>query len=325
MTVTVNLEKQQAIELYSKMLLIRRFEEESERLYRRGMIRGFLHTYIGEEAIAVGAVPLLRTDDYVISHYRDHGHALARGMDPKTAMAELCGKSTGSSGGKGGSMHLFDAEKHFMGGHAIVGGQLPLAVGMALGIKQKGLDSVVMCFFGDGAVNEGEFHEAMNLASLWKLPVVFMLENNLYGMGTHVERTHAAGRNIFTSADSYNIQSAQIDGMDVLKVQEASSEALKRIRSGEGPMFIEALGYRFHGHSITDPQAYRDDSEVIQWQEKDPIDRLKRVTLADGIMSDEDFAQIESEIDSQVQEAIQFADESDEPSPDALYENVYAG
>ena len=178
MTVTVNLEKQQAIDLYSKMLLIRRFEEESERLYRRGMIRGFLHTYIGEEAIAAGAVPLLRTDDYVISHYRDHGHALARGMDPKTAMAELCGKSTGSSGGKGGSMHLFDAEKHFMGGHAIVGGQLPLAVGMALGIKQKGLDSVVMCFFGDGAVNEGEFHEAMNLASLWKLPVIFCMDGS---------------------------------------------------------------------------------------------------------------------------------------------------
>ena len=312
-------------EYYRQMLLIRRFEEQTGRLYMQGKIKGFLHLYIGQEAMAVGAISALKEDDYVITHYRDHGHALARGMDPKFVMAELMGKVTGSSGGKGGSMHLFDVSKGFMGGHAIVGGQMPLATGLALSIKYRKEDRAVICFFGDGAVNEGEFHESLNLASLWQLPVLFFLENNLYGMGTHVERTHAAGRNIFTSADSYNIQSAQIDGMDVLKVQEASSEALKRIRSGEGPMFIEALGYRFHGHSITDPQAYRDDSEVIQWQEKDPIDRLKRVTLADGIMSDEDFAQIESEIDSQVQEAIQFADESNEPSPDALYENVYAG
>ncbi|MDC0034773.1 thiamine pyrophosphate-dependent enzyme, partial [Chloroflexi bacterium] len=179
------------------MLLIRRFEEEAERLYRRGLVRGFLHTYIGEEAIAVGAIPALREDDYVIGHYRDHGHALARGIDPKAAMAELCGKATGCSGGKGGSMHLFDVDKHFMGGHAIVGGQLPLAIGIALGLKLKGTDSVVMCFFGDGAVNEGEFHEAMNMASLWKLPVVFMLENNLYGMGTDVNRSRAGGASIY--------------------------------------------------------------------------------------------------------------------------------
>ena len=197
MTTTLNIDKDLALDLYSKMLLIRRFEEETERLYRRGKIGGFLHTYIGEEAIAVGAIPVLREDDYVIGHYRDHGHALARGLDPKLAMAELCGKSTGLSGGKGGSMHLFDAEKHFMGGHAIVGGQLPLAVGIALGIKLKKLDSVVMCFFGDGAVNEGEFHEAMNLASLWKLPIVFMLENNLYGMGTQVNRSRAGGQEIY--------------------------------------------------------------------------------------------------------------------------------
>ena len=175
MTTTTNIETNQALDIYSTMLLIRRFEEETERLYQRGMVRGFLHTYIGEEAIAVGAIPNLRADDYIIGHYRDHGHALARGIDPNKAMAELCGKSTGTSGGKGGSMHLFDVEKHFMGGHAIVGGQFPLAVGMALGIKMKNeKDSLVMCFFGDGAVQEGEFHEAMNLASLWKLPIIFM-------------------------------------------------------------------------------------------------------------------------------------------------------
>ena len=325
MTVTVNLEKQQAIELYSKMLLIRRFEEESERLYRRGMIRGFLHTYIGEEAIAVGAVPLLRTDDYVISHYRDHGHALARGMDPKTAMAELCGKSTGSSGGKGGSMHLFDAEKHFMGGHAIVGGQLPLAVGMALGIKQKGLDSVVMCFFGDGAVNEGEFHEAMNLASLWKLPVVFMLENNLYGMGTDVNRSRAGGANIYGAADPYLIPAVQIDGMDIMSVIETAGEGIQKAREKDhGPVFIECMAYRFHGHSMADPSNYRENEEVKEQMGRDPIDKFKALCLESNILSQEEISELDEQIDSTVQEAREFAENSPEPSESDLYSHIYA-
>ena len=325
MTVTVNLEKQQAIELYSKMLLIRRFEEESERLYRRGMIRGFLHTYIGEEAIAVGAVPLLRTDDYVISHYRDHGHALARGMDPKTAMAELCGKSTGCSGGKGGSMHLFDAEKHFMGGHAIVGGQLPLAVGMALGIKQKGLDSVVMCFFGDGAVNEGEFHEAMNLASLWKLPVVFMLENNLYGMGTDVNRSRAGGANIYGAADPYLIPAVQIDGMDIRAVIETAGEGIQKARERDhGPVFIECMAYRFHGHSMADPSNYRENEEVKEQMGRDPIDKFKALCLESNILSQEEFSELDEQIDSTVQEAREFAENSPEPSESDLYSHIYA-
>ena len=325
MTVTVNLEKQQAIDLYSKMLLIRRFEEESERLYRRGMIRGFLHTYIGEEAIAVGAVPLLRTDDYVISHYRDHGHALARGMDPKTAMAELCGKSTGSSGGKGGSMHLFDAEKHFMGGHAIVGGQLPLAVGMALGIKQKGLDSVVMCFFGDGAVNEGEFHEAMNLASLWKLPVIFMLENNLYGMGTDVNRSRAGGANIYGAADPYLIPAVQIDGMDIMAVIETVGEGIQKVREKDhGPVFIECMAYRFHGLSMADPSNYRENEEVKEQMGRDPIDKFRALCLESNILSQEDISELDEQVDATVQEAREFAENSPEPSESDLYSHIYA-
>ena len=325
MTVTVNLEKQQAIDLYSKMLLIRRFEEESERLYRRGMIRGFLHTYIGEEAIAAGAVPLLRTDDYVISHYRDHGHALARGMDPKTAMAELCGKSTGSSGGKGGSMHLFDAEKHFMGGHAIVGGQLPLAVGMALGIKQKGLDSVVMCFFGDGAVNEGEFHEAMNLASLWKLPVIFMLENNLYGMGTDVNRSRAGGANIYGAADPYLIPAVQIDGMDIMAVIETVEEGIQKVREKDhGPVFIECMAYRFHGHSMADPSNYRENEEVKEQMGRDPIDKFRALCLESNILSQEDISELDEQVDATVQEAREFAENSPEPSESDLYSHIYA-
>ena len=214
----------------------------------QSLIRGFLHLYIGEEAVAVGAISTLGPQDYVITHYRDHGHALARGVDPKAAMAELCGKATGTSGGKGGSMHLFDAELHFMGGHAIVGGQLPIATGLALAIKQQGGDGAAMCFFGDGAVNEGEFHESLNLASLWKLPVIFVLENNLYGMGSHVDKTHAAGRDIYSSAEYYKIPAVQIDGMDLMAVREATEEALKRVRSGGGPVFIEAMTYRFRGH-----------------------------------------------------------------------------
>jgi len=325
MTVTANLEKQQAVELYSKMLLIRRFEEESERLYRRGMIRGFLHTYIGEEAIAVGAVPLLRDDDYVISHYRDHGHALARGMDPKSAMAELCGKNTGCSGGKGGSMHLFDVEKHFMGGHAIVGGQLPLAVGMALGIKQQELDSVVMCFFGDGAVNEGEFHEAMNLASLWKLPVIFMLENNLYGMGTGVNRSRAGGANIYGAADPYLIPAVQIDGMDIMAVIETVKEGIQKVREKDhGPVFIECMAYRFHGHSMADPSNYRETEEVKEQMVRDPIDRFRTLCMEANILSQEEISELDEQVDAIVQEAREFAENSPEPNESDLYSHIYA-
>jgi len=324
MNTATKLEKHTAHNLLSSMLLIRRFEEASERLYQRGMIRGFLHTYIGEEAIAVGSISNLRDDDYVIGHYRDHGHALARGIEPKHAMAELCGKSTGCSGGKGGSMHLFDAQKHFMGGHAIVGGQLPLATGIALGIKLKNLDSVVMCFFGDGAVNEGEFHEAMNLASLWKLPIVFMLENNLYGMGTDVSRSRAGGESIFGIAEPYQIPAVQIDGMDIMAVKETTMEGISKVREGNGPVFIESMAYRFHGHSMADPTNYRENTEVEEQRSRDPIEGFKKLCADEALLTAEDISSIQEHVDVEIQDAIEFAENSAPPDTEDLTKHIYA-
>ena len=317
--------KEEANDLLSKMILIRQFEEATERLYQKGQIRGFLHTYIGEEAIAVGAIPNLRKDDYVIGHYRDHGHALTRGIDPKIAMAELCGKATGSSGGKGGSMHLFDVANHFMGGHAIVGGQFPLAVGMALGIKMKNeSDSVVMCFFGDGAVQEGEFHEAMNLASLWKLPVIFMLENNLYGMGTNVSRSNAGGESIYEAAMSYQMPAVHIDGMDLMQVRETTKEGIKKVRQGNGPVFIEAMAYRYHGHSMADPSQYRNNSEVNEQKLRDPIETFKSICLENNLLTQDEIMSIYDVVKKTIEEAIEFASESPVPSPESLYTNIYS-
>ena len=324
MKVAINIDKAQVADYYRKMLLIRRFEEASGRLYMQGLIRGFLHLYIGEEAVAVGAVGLLEPQDYIITHYRDHGHALARGMDPKACMAELCGRATGSSGGKGGSMHLFDANLHFMGGHAIVGGQMPIGVGIGLGIKMKQQNGVVMVFFGDGAVNEGEFHESLNLASLWKLPVVFMLENNLYGMGSHVEMTHAAGRDIYNSAEYYKIPATQVDGMDLMAVREATSYAIDRVRAGAGPVFLEAMTYRYRGHSMADPVNYREMDEVDEWRINDPIDRFKALALGEGIITTGELEEIDAQVSDEIDEAVKFARESPFPELDELYNNVYA-
>ena len=321
--VATNLTKTEAEELYRQMVLIRRFEEESGRLYMQGKIRGFLHLYIGEEAIAAGAISALRDDDYVVSHYRDHGHALAKGVDPRAMMAELMGKAAGCSGGRGGSMHIFDPSRGFMGGYAIVGGQLPIAVGLALAIKQKGEDRVVMCFFGDGAANEGEFHESLNLASIWNLPVLFFLENNLYGMGSRVEQTHAGGRDIYLSADSYRIPAAQIDGMDLHAVRDATLEAVQRMRSKGGPVFLEAMTYRFRGHSVADPSSYRDQSEVDQWEMKDPIRTFKGVSMEQGLLAEEETRTIDDEVATVVAEAIMFAEESEEPPLESLHDHVY--
>ncbi len=324
MKVAINIDKAQVADFYRKMLLIRRFEEASGRLYMQGLIRGFLHLYIGEEAVAVGAISLLEPQDYIITHYRDHGHALARGMDPKACMAELCGRATGSSGGKGGSMHLFDADKHFMGGHAIVGGQMPIGVGMGLGIKMKRQNGVVMVFFGDGAVNEGEFHESLNLASLWNLPVIFMLENNLYGMGSHVDMTHAAGRDIYNSAEYYKIPATQVDGMDLIAVREATSYAIDRVRSGSGPVFLEAMTYRYRGHSMADPVNYREMDEVEEWRINDPIDRFKALALGEGLITTGELEEIDGQVADEIDEAVEFARESPFPELDELYDNVYA-
>ena len=234
MKLTQELSKTELVELYRQMMLIRRFEERASEQYMRGKIRGFLHLYIGEEAIAVGAIPVLADQDYVITHYRDHGHALARGMEPKVIMAELFGRSTGSSKGKGGSMHLFDASRNFMGGYAIVGGQLPLATGLAFAAQYKEEDRIVLCFVGDGALNEGEFHEAMNLAAIWRLPIVFFCENNLYGMGSPVSEVFAV-KEIYRAAEPYGIPAKQVDGMDVLAVRDVTAEVADWVRSGNGP------------------------------------------------------------------------------------------
>ncbi len=315
--------KEEIPAFYRNMLLIRKFEEQCGRLYMEQKIKGFLHLYIGEEAIATGAISALRDDDYIITHYRDHGHALARGLDAGAVMAELMGKATGCSGGKGGSMHLFDVSKGFMGGHAIVGAHLPIAVGLAFAIKQQKKDSAVLCFFGDGAVNQGEFHEAMNLSAVWNLPVLFVLENNLYGMGSHVSRTHAAGPDMYKIAESYNMGTLQVDGMDVIDVRHHVDKALEHLRKGEGPLFLEAKTYRFRGHSMADPSAYRDSSEVVEWQTKDPIDNLAKLAIQYNIFEESDLEKIDKEVQESVDDAIAFADGSDEPDMTELYNNIY--
>ncbi len=324
MSASPNLNKQQAADFLRQMLLIRRFEEASGRLYMQGKIRGFIHLYIGQEAVAVGAISALGPEDYVISHHRDHGHALAKGLDPKRAMAEIFGKATGCSGGRGGSMHLFDLEHNFMGGYAIVAGQMPIAVGLGLACQMRRDDRVVMCFFGDGAVNQGEFHESLNLASLWKLPVLFFLENNMYGMGTHVDQTHAGGKDIYLAAETYKIPAAQIDGMDIIAVHEATTEALRRVRSGSGPVFLEAITYRYRGHSASDPSQYRQSSEVEEWRSKDPIEQLKSLSSQEGLLTDEELQEIESKVEAEIEEAVQFAEDSPVPEPSSLHDDVYA-
>lgn len=324
MKVAEKIDKKQVAEFYRQMLLIRRFEEKAAEMYMRGKIRGFLHLYIGEEAIAVGAISVLGAEDYIVTHYRDHGHALARGMDPKVVMAELFGKVTGSSKGKGGSMHLFDASKNFLGGYAIVGAQLPIAVGVALASQQRQDHRVVLCFFGDGAINEGEFHECMNLASLWKLPIVFFLENNLYGMGTHMDATHAGGRDVYKAVEHYNMASQRVDGMDLIAVRDATLQAVDKARSGSGPFFLDALTYRFRGHSMADPINYRDKTEEAEWRRKDPIDSLKRWALEEGVLTKNEVETFEASVEKELQAAVEFADQSPDPPQDSLMQDIYA-
>ena len=323
MKVAPKIDRAVARELYRQMYLIRCFEEECGVQYVQGRIRGFLHLYIGEEAVGVGAISVLNDDDYVVSHYRDHGHALAKGLDPSAVMAELMGKAAGVSGGRGGSMHLFDVSRCFMGGYAIVGGQLPVATGLGLAISHLRQDRAVLCFLGDGAVNQGIFHESMNLASLWKLPVIFMLENNLYGMGSHIDRTHAAGRDLYTAADSYNIPAMQVDGMDVVLVREAAAEAVRRVRAGEGPVFLEAITYRYRGHSMADPVQYRDNEEVERWRAKDPISSFVDYAVANNLLGPQDLAELQDQVQGEVAEAVRFALEAKEPTIESMFGQVY--
>ncbi|MBN18667.1 MAG: pyruvate dehydrogenase (acetyl-transferring) E1 component subunit alpha [Chloroflexi bacterium] len=307
--------------ILKQMLIIRKFEQSTERQYKRGKIAGFLHIYSGQEAIAVGTIGALKENDYIVTHYRDHGHAIARGINPDLIMAELYGKIDGTNGGRGGSMHIMDSSKNFMGGYAIVAGQLPIAIGLAMASKFKKKNDVIMCFFGDGAVNEGEFHECLNLASLWKLPVLFILENNLYGMGSSIYETHACGKDVYLSIeDPYKIPAAQVDGMDFFAVRELTEEAIHKIRSGNGPFFIEAMTYRFRGHSIADPSKYRDNSEVEMWIDKDPITFLKDYLVQKNLK--EEILEIEKEADEIVLNAESFAENSALPTLDSRFKYV---
>ncbi|PLY15629.1 MAG: pyruvate dehydrogenase (acetyl-transferring) E1 component subunit alpha, partial [Sulfurimonas sp.] len=291
---------------YMQMLLIRRFEEKCVELYSSEKIRGFLHLYIGEEAVAVGVMDALTPDDNIFATYREHGHALVRGVSPNAIMAEMLGKVEGCSRGRGGSMHLFDAATRFYGGSAIVGGGLPLAVGMALADKMKKEDRVSVCFFGDGAVAEGEFHESLNLAALWNLPILFVCENNLYGMGTELKMSESE-TNLAKKASCYKIESLQVDGMNVLDVAKAAKDAVKKIKKEGVPVFLECLTYRFRGHSMFDAELYRDKKEVNEWKKKDPIlnfqNELKKMKALEQI----NIKDIEKEVSSIINEAVEFA------------------
>jgi pyruvate dehydrogenase E1 component alpha subunit len=293
--------------LLEAMLRIRRFEERCVELYSEEKIRGFLHLGIGEEACAVGVIEALGPDDAIVATYREHGHALARGIDMGAVMAELMGRVEGCSRGRGGSMHLFDAATRFVGGNAIVAGGLPLAVGLALADHLAGRERVTACFFGDGAVAEGEFHESMNLAALWHLPVLFCCENNLYAMGTALSR-HQSETDLSLKAASYRVPSWQVDGMDVLAVEDSATNAADAVRSGGGPHFLELRTYRFRAHSMYDPDRYRDKAEIDAWKERDPIPLLVGRLKADGALDDQDLAALESDIAAQIERAVAFAE-----------------
>ena len=309
-------------ELLHKMMLIRRFEEKAAEMYARRKIGGFLHLYIGQEAVAVGAISALAPDDYIVSHYREHGHALARGLEPGRLMAELFGRDTGVSRGRGGSMHLIDASRSFMGGYAIVGGHMPLAVGLALASSRLASGRIVLNVFGDGAVNQGEFHESLNLASVWKLPVLFLCENNLFGMGTDVRRVSAEPE-IHKRACGYNMPAEQVDGMDVLAVREAAHRAVDSVRGGNGPFFLEAVTYRFRGHSMADAELYRSKEEVERWKAEGPIIRFRRYLEENSLISEDEARSLEEEVEATINEAARFAEESPEPPLEALHDHVY--
>jgi pyruvate dehydrogenase E1 component subunit alpha len=309
------------LELLRGMLRIRRFEEKSAEMYSLGKIRGFLHLYIGEEAVAVGAMRALRAEDAVVATYREHGQALARGVPARLIMAEMYGKAAGASGGRGGSMHIFDAERRFYGGYAIVGGGLPIAAGLALADKLRGLARVTACFFGDGAFVEGEFHEVMNLAALWRLPVLFLCENNRYAMGTAIERSHAV-TDLRRRAAAYGVRAARVDGMDVDAVERAVGRAAQAVRRGDGPVFVELSTYRFRAHSMSDPDLYRTKDEVERWRAHDPIEgqieRLRSNGLIDG-----ELEEMEAAVAAEVEDAVAFAEGCDFEPVERLTDDVY--
>ncbi len=317
------LDRDTLINLYYQMLLVRRFEEKSAESYSMGKIGGFCHLYIGQEAVAIGAISAIRRDDYVLTSYREHGHALAKGMSPESVMAELYGKATGCSKGKGGSMHMFDKNVNFLGGHAIVGGQIPLATGVAFASKYQGTDQVTLCFFGEAAVNQGAFHESLNMAQLWKLPCIYICENNQYGMGTSVERAMSL-QDIAQKAHGYEITGEAVDGMDVLAVREATQRAVERARKDYLPTLLEVRTYRFMGHSMSDPGKYRTRAEIERYQERDPLKLFAATLRETDTASEDELAELDKKVREEVAQALRFADESPEPDPKELYTDIYA-
>ena len=311
------------VDLFRQMLRIRRFEEKCVELYSAGRIRGFLHLYIGEEAIAVGVMRALGPADNVVATYREHGHALARGIPMSALLAEMYGKLEGCCRGRGGSMHIFDAKTRFYGGNAIVAGGLPLAVGLALAAKLRGEPTVTACFFGEGAAAEGEFHEALNLAALWRLPVLFLCENNLYAMGTALERSESE-THIARKAAAYNVPAATVDGMDVLAVEAAAAAAVTQIRAGGGPQFLELSTYRFRAHSMFDPELYRDKAEVESWKQRGPIVTFGAALRSAGALDDAREAALDKEIAAEVEAAVLFAEAGTFEPVTELATDVYA-
>lgn len=316
------MKKAEYLDLYYQMVLIRFLEEQAAQLYQQGKIGGFLHLYIGQESVSTGLISARQPQDRVITAYRDHGVAINCGISPDQVMAEMLGKVTGCSKGKGGSMHMADVTRNFWGGHAIVGAHLPLAAGLALGDKYSGTDSVTICMFGDGATNIGYFHEALNLSKVWELPVLWVCENNLYGMGTSVDRASAV-MEIRQKAEGYQIPNSRINGMDVLEVRKTAEKFIKQVRSGKGPYFLEIVTYRYRGHSMGDPERYRSPDEVKKWQESDPIGIYRQRLMTQKLATEIELDEVESRAQAEIQAAVKFAESSPEPEPAALFEHVY--
>ncbi len=316
------MKKSEHLELYKQMVMIRRVEERGAELYQQGKIGGFMHLYIGQEAVSTGLVAARKPQDRFITAYRDHGLAINVGIPAEQVMAELLGKSTGMSKGKGGSMHMADTEKNFWGGHAIVGAHLPIAAGMALGDQYAKNDGITVCMFGDGATNIGFFHEAVNLSKVWNLPVLWVCENNQYGMGTAVERASAVSE-IRQKAEGYGIPNERVDGMNVMAVKEAAGKALDFIRAGNGPYFMEIMTYRYRGHSMGDPERYRESAEVKKYQEDDPIGIYRAYLTNEKIATKKELDAIDEAVEGEVQAAVQFAESSPEPAMSELFTDIY--
>jgi len=317
------MEKEEYLDLYHQMVLIRRVEERAAELYQQGKIGGFLHLYIGQEAVSTGLIAARKPKDRIITAYRDHGVAINAGIPARSVMAELLGKATGISKGKGGSMHMADVEKNYWGGHAVVGAHLPIAAGLALGDQYQETGGVTICMFGDGATNIGFFHEAVNLSKVWDLPVLWVTENNKYGMGTTVERASAVSE-IRQKAEGYGIPNARVDGMDLMAVHEAAAEHLAYVRAGNGPFFLEAVTYRYRGHSMGDPERYREKDEIEKWKEEDPIGIYLKFLVGKKISTSGELDEIDQQVEDETQEAVEFAESSPEPAPEALFEHIYA-